>query len=64
MLNLMRQWHHLVDLYQICSNYAPVAKSGPAPGVTRDKASFLLALNKTQVNDLGPLGPKGHTILL
>ena len=26
--------HHLVDLYQVCSNYAPVAKNGPSPGVT------------------------------
>ena len=24
--------HHLVDLYQACSNYAPVAKNGPTPG--------------------------------
>ena len=24
--------HHLVDLYQLCSNYAPWAKNGPAPG--------------------------------
>ena len=22
--------HHLVDLYQVCSNYAPGAKNGPA----------------------------------
>ena len=26
--------HHLMDLYQVCSNYDPVAKNGPAPGVT------------------------------
>ena len=26
--------HHLVDLYQVCSNYAPGAKNRPAPGVT------------------------------
>ena len=26
--------YHLVDLYQVCSNYAPGAKNGPAPGVT------------------------------
>ena len=25
--------HHLVDLYQVCSNYAPGAKNGPATGV-------------------------------
>ena len=24
-------WHHLVDLYQVCSNNAQ-AKNGPAPG--------------------------------
>ena len=28
-------YHDLVDLYQFCSNYAPGAKNGPAPGVTR-----------------------------
>ena len=27
-------WYHLVDLYQVCSNYAPEAKNGPASGVT------------------------------
>ena len=26
--------HHLVDLYQTCSNFTPGAKNGPAPGVT------------------------------
>ena len=26
--------HHLVDLYQVCSNYTPGAKNGPTPGVT------------------------------
>ena len=26
--------HHLVNLYQVCSNYFPGAKTGPAPGVT------------------------------
>ena len=25
---------HLVDFYQVCSNYNPGAKNGPAPGVT------------------------------
>ena len=25
-------WHQLVDLYQVCSNYAPGAKNGPARG--------------------------------
>ena len=24
----------IIDLYQVCSNYAPRAKNGPAPGVT------------------------------
>ena len=32
--------HHLVDLYQVCLYYAPGAKNGPAPGVTRDMVSF------------------------
>ena len=27
-------YHHLVDLYQVCSNKAPGVKNGPAPGVT------------------------------
>ena len=26
--------HHLVNLYQVCSNYIPGAKNCPAPGVT------------------------------
>ena len=25
-------WHHLIDLYQVFSNYTPEAKNGPAPG--------------------------------
>ena len=25
-------YHHLVDLYQNCSNYFPGAQNGPAPG--------------------------------
>ena len=29
----------LLDLYQVCSNYAPRAKIGPTPGVTTDMAS-------------------------
>ena len=28
--------YHLVDFYQVCSKYAPGAKTGPTPGVTRD----------------------------
>ena len=32
--------HDLVDIYPVCSNYAPEAKIGPTPGVTRDMASF------------------------
>ena len=31
---------HLVDIYQVCSNYAPGAKIGPTPGFTRDTASI------------------------
>ena len=30
-LGYLVQWHHLVDLYQVCSNYAPEAKNGPSP---------------------------------
>ena len=33
-------YHNIVDLYQVCSNYAPDAKIGPTPGVTRDMANF------------------------
>ena len=33
-LILFGMWHDLVDLYQVCSNYAPWAKNGPTPGVT------------------------------
>ena len=25
-------YHHLVDLYQVCSHYTPRAKNGPTPG--------------------------------
>ena len=32
--------HHLVNLYQVCSNYAPGTKNGPALGVIRDMVSF------------------------
>ena len=28
-------YHHLVDLYQVCSNYATGVKNGPAAGVTQ-----------------------------
>ena len=31
--------HHLIDLYQVCTNYAPGAKNGPASGVIRDMVS-------------------------
>ena len=27
-------YHHLVDFYQVCSNYVPGAKNGSASGVT------------------------------
>ena len=33
-------YHDLVDLYPVCSNYAPGAKIDPTPGVTRDMGSF------------------------
>ena len=33
-------YNDLVNLFQVCSNYAPRAKIGPTPGVTRDMASF------------------------
>ena len=26
--------YHPLDFYQVCSNYAPGTKNGPAPGVT------------------------------
>ena len=43
--------HDLVDIYPVCSNYAPEAKIGPTPGVTRDMDTYMLTLNKTQVSD-------------
>ena len=27
-----QQWYHLVDLYHVCSNYAPGAKNDPSSG--------------------------------
>ena len=47
--------HHLVDLYQLCSNYAPWANNGPTLGVTC--LHRLIEGIQTQVSDLGPLGP-------
>ena len=38
--NQTNKQNDLVDLYLVCSNYAPGAKIGPTPGVTRDMASF------------------------
>ena len=32
--------HEIVDLYQVCTNYAPGVKIGPTPGVTGNMASF------------------------
>ena len=32
--------HHLVDLFQVSSNYAAEAKNGSPPGVARDMVSF------------------------
>ena len=34
-------YHYLVDLYQVCSNYAPGAQNNPAPGVM-----FYIGLNR------------------
>ena len=31
---ILRMYHHLVDHYQVCSNYTPGAKIGPATEVT------------------------------
>ena len=50
-----------MDLYQVCSNNAPGAKMAPRQGhqghgqLSTD--TYMLALNKTQVSALGPLGP-------
>ena len=32
--------HHLVDLYKVCSNYAPGTKNGPAPGAPGTWSAF------------------------
>ena len=39
-----------MDLYQVCSNYAPRGKSGPLTD------TFIYALNRTHVSDSGLLG--------
>ena len=50
-----------MDLFQVCSNYAPGAKMVPRQGrqghgqLSTD--TYMKALNKTQVCALGPLGP-------
>ena len=31
---IIGMWHYLVDRYQICLNYVPGVKNGPASGVT------------------------------
>ena len=31
---VMYMQYHLVDLYQVCSNYSPGAKNGPGSGFT------------------------------
>ena len=33
-------YHDILDLYQVCSNYASGAKNGPTSGVTKDMANF------------------------
>ena len=38
--------HYLVDLYQVCSNYGPGAKSGPVLGIT-----CLTLANRTLVRE-------------
>ena len=45
-----------MDLYQVCSNYASGVKSGPAPGVTRNMASFQQIQRRWTI--------KGHLTLL
>ena len=34
-------YHHLVDLYQVCSNYAPGASNRSVPGVTCFTYAFI-----------------------
>ena len=43
--------------HYFCSNYAPGAKNGPAPGVARDKVSFQQIPFCKRLGALGPLGP-------
>ena len=51
--------HHLVDLYQVLSNYAlgdKIALRQVSPGTwSAFNRSIMYALNKTQVGALGPL---------
>ena len=49
-------WHHLVDLYHVCSNNAPGAKSGPALGVTCFTWVNLYRENITNYSCLEPQG--------
>ena len=51
--------HHLVDLYPVCSNFAPGAKIGPTPGVTPAFNRYLYVSVKQNLGEqfwaLGPL---------
>ena len=54
--------YDLVDLYPFLFKLCPWGQNRPTPCVTRSIASFqqihiMLALNKSQMSDLGPLGP-------
>ena len=48
--------HHLVDLYQVWSNYIPAAKNGPALRVT----CFTKAYIERTMNKFSCLEPQGH----
>ena len=47
--------HHLVDLYQICSNYAPRAKHGPVLG----GHMFYMGLYREKMRKSSRLKPQG-----
>ena len=48
-------YHHLVDLYQVCSNYAPLSKNDPAPGVTCFTWAYIVK-NMIKSTGLKPYG--------
>ena len=47
--------HHLVNFYQVCLNYAPGTKNGPAPGVSCFTLAYIVK-NMKNISSLKPYG--------